>query len=64
MLSNKTFIIIAIVLIVLMIIQYNTNQELVEKMSNDKQKSDKICSQKSINDAYSYWIFGSPKFVR
>lgn len=24
----------------------------------------KMCSQKAINDAYTTWTFGSPKFVR
>lgn len=33
-----------------------------EKFTNDKKSTE--CSQKAINDAYQYYIFGTQKFIR
>jgi hypothetical protein len=39
----------------------NKGELFRETFTNQKGKE---CSQKAINDAYNFWIFGSPKFVR
>jgi hypothetical protein len=34
------------------------------KAAIEGNKKTKMCSQNAINDAYTTWTFGSPKFVR
>lgn len=58
--SNNDWFFIFGVLIVIYLMRYKK----IEKMSNSETKKNKYCSQKSINNAYNYWIFGTPKFVR
>lgn len=39
----------------------NKGELFKETFTNQRSKE---CSQKEINDAYNFYIFGSPKFVR
>lgn len=52
-------ILIFVLAAILMYLLVKTDRK--EMMSNVRSKE---CSQRSINDAYQYWVFGSPKFVR
>lgn len=65
---NIKFSLINIVLIVLVIViaymmTFGKDMYKKEMISNVDKKS-KECSQKSINHAYQYWVFGSPKYIR
>lgn len=54
--ENVLMVILGVVLLYLL---FKDNKEM---MSNEKKT--KACSQKSINEGYQYWVFGSQKFVR
>lgn len=50
-----------LIMVLAVIVLWMMTSRKSEKMTNEKTKQ---CSQKSINDAYQNWIFGSTKFVR
>ena len=60
-LDKNVYLNILIFILAAILMYLLVKKDRMETMLNVRSKE---CSQSSINDAYQYWVFGSPKFVR
>ncbi len=67
--SNKNMDIQRLVILIILLFTayyfFVKKEEGLENTSDDlRTQHDKACSQKSINEAFLTWVFGSPQTVR